>query len=129
MEEYLFRIVQNVTLVVKPFPFVYAAIHLLYWLLAPMFSNGVISTVDSLIYLSAVMVLFLILLSYCIKLCKWHRLQCVLVSLPQLSVFVDENIYKFGDKGATVNYSITAIIFILSLINGYLVFKRPAVRK
>lgn len=128
MEEYLFSIVKPVTTTVKTFPFFYALGLILYWLIAPTLSYEVISTVDSLILLSAVMVVFLIRLSYCVKLCKWHRLQCALPLLPQAIAQIDENIYEFGEYVSAVNYATTGIVFTLSLINAYFVFVKPSVR-
>ena len=129
MEEYLFRIVQNITGVVKPFPFVYTAMLMLFWALAPILRYEAISTIDSLIFLSVIMVLFLIALSYCIKLCKWHRLQCVLPLLPQIVDRIDTNIYEFGANLATVNYAVIGLIVVLSLINAYFVFMKPMLSK
>ncbi|MBD5224832.1 MAG: hypothetical protein HDS68_02550 [Bacteroidales bacterium] len=129
MEEYLFSIVRPVTITVKLFPFLYAIGLLLFWLIAPTFSYEVISAIDSLIFLSAVMVLFLIRLSYCVHLCIWHRLQCALPLLPQIVAQVDEHFYELGLYASIVNYAMMAAIFTLSLINAYFVFIKPAVRK
>lgn len=129
MEEYLFSIVKPVTITVKTFPFFYALGLILFWIIAPALNYEVISTVDSLIFLSAIMVVFLIRLSYCVKLCIWHRLQCVLPLLPQAIAQVDEYICEFGEYVSAVNYTTTGIVFILSLVNAYKVFIKPAVRK
>lgn len=114
---------------VKVFPFFYAAGLLLFWLIAPALTDAALNMVDSTIYLSAIMVLFLIRLSYCVKLCIWHRLQCVLPLLPQIVAQVDRYIFKFGFYLATAEVVVMCIIFILSLINAYFVFIKPAVKK
>lgn len=129
MEEYLFRIVKSVTITVKTFPFFYALGLILFWLVAPILSYDVISTVDSLIFLSAVLVLFLIRLSYCVKLCIWHRLQCALPLIPQAIAQIDEHIYELGEYVSAVNYTTTGIVFTLSLINAYFVFIKPVSRR
>lgn len=127
MEEYLFGIVRKVTLTVKYFPFFYALGLLLFWIIAPSLSLNAITEIDGVIYLSLVMVLFLIRLSYCVKLCKWHRLQCTLPLLPQIVDKIDVYIYEFGTYLAIVNYAVFGLIGVLSLINAYFVFMRPAV--
>ena len=129
MEEYLFRIVRSVTIIVKLFPFYYAAGLLLFWLIAPALSTTLVIEIDSLIVLSALMVLLLIRLSYCVKLCPWHRLQCALPLLPQLSARIDSYLCNLGTYTATVNTAIMALIFTISLINAYFVFIKPTVRK
>lgn len=127
MEEYLFSIVKPVTITVKTFPFFYALGLILFWLIAPVLSYEVISTVDNLIFLSAIMAALLIRLSYCVKLCIWHRLQCALPLLPQAIAQIDEYIYEFGEYVSAFNYTSTGIVFTLSLINAYFVFIKPAV--
>ena len=125
MEEYLFRIVQRVTFTVKLFPFIYAFGLVLFWLIAPVLSATIVIEIDSLVLLSALMVLLLIRLSYCLKLCVWHRLQCALPLLPQVIAQIDKYVYTFGSYASAINYTTTAIIFILSLINAYFVFMKP----
>lgn len=127
MEEYLFRIVKSVTTVIKHFPFYYTFGLILYWLVAPLFSYESISTIDNLILLSAIMVAFLLRLSYCVKLCIWHRLQCALPLLPQAIAQIDEHLYEFGVYTSIINHATIAVVFILSLVNAYFVFMKPAV--
>lgn len=128
MVEYLFRIVQQVTVTVKLFPFVYSAGLIIFWLIAPTLTYAVVTTIDNFIFVSAIMVLFLIRLSYCVKLCKWHRLQCALPLLPQVIAQIDEHFYELGLYASIVNYVIIAAIFILSLINAYFVFIKPTAK-
>lgn len=84
--------------------------------------------VSSAIFLSPLLVVFLILLSYAVRLCKWHRLQCVLPLIPQAMVYCDNYIYEYGVALATINFSVLLLLFILSLVNAYFVFIRPAVK-
>lgn len=123
------EILRRVTITVKVFPFFYAAGLILFWLIAPALTDAMLNMVDSTIYLSAIMVLFLIRLSYCVKLCIWHRLQCALPLLPQIVAQVDRCIFKFGFYLATAEVVVMCIIFTLSLVNAYKVFIKPAVRK
>lgn len=129
MEEYLFKIVQRVTVTVKTFPFFYVLGLMLYWLIAPALSIRAIMEIDGAIFLSLIMTLFLIRLSYCVKLCKWHRLQCTLPLFPQIVDKIDIYVYEFGMYLAIVNYIVFGVIAILSLINAYFVFIKPAVKK
>lgn len=123
------EILRRVTVTVKVFPFFYAAGLILFWIIAPALTDTMLNMVDCTIYLSAIMVLFLIRLSYCVKLCIWHRLQCALPLLPQIVAQVDRYIFKFGFYFATAEVVVMCIIFTLSLINAYFVFIKPVVRK
>lgn len=125
MEEYLFKIVQRVTLIVKTFPFVYAFGMISFWIVAPSLGCVVLAEIDNVMYMSAIMVVLLIRLSYGVKLCIWHRLQCVLPLLPQIVAFIDRHIYKFGLSLAITEYIAMCLTFILSLINAYFVFVKP----
>lgn len=122
-------ILRRVTAMVKLFPFYYAGALLLFWLIAPAMANTTLKTIGSLIYLSAIMTVFLIRLSYCLKLCIWHRIQCALPLLPQVVEQVDKHIFKFGFYLAIAEYVVMWLIFTLSLINAYFVIIKPAVRK
>lgn len=128
MEEYLFRIVRSVTTTVKAFPFFYVLGLLLYWVIAPTLSINTVTEIDGAVYLSLIMALFLIRLSYCVKLCIWHRIQCTLPLLPQIIDKIDVYFYEFGTYLAVVNYALFGVIGTLSLINAYFVFIKPAVR-
>lgn len=121
-------ILRRVTVIVKIFPFFYTFGLLLFWLISPTLTDTALNLVDGAIYLSAIMVLFLIRLSYCVKLCIWHRLQCALPLLPQIVAQVDRYIFKFDYYLATAEVVIMCIIFTLSLINAYFVFIKPATK-
>lgn len=129
MDEYLIKTVRRVTVTVKTFPFFYVLGMILYWLIAPTLSIRTVMEIDSAIFLSLIMTLFLIRLSYCVKLCKWHRLQCCLPLLPQIVDKIDVYIYEFGIYLAIINYIVFGVMAILSLINAYFVFIKPAVMK
>ncbi len=123
------KILRRVTGTVKLFPFCYTAVLLLFWLVAPALSEAVITEIDSAIYLSALMAAFLIRLSYCVRLCVWHRLQCVLPLFPQAVAKIDAYVCEFGVYMALINYVVTWCVFAISLVNAYKVFIKPTVRK
>lgn len=114
---------------IKLFPFIYVFALLNMWLLYPLMDATALAIIDSIIFVSALTVAFLVRLSYCVGLCKWHRLQCSLPLLPQISALIDGYVYEFGSYTATVNYALMIGIFILSLVNLYKVIIRPAVRR
>lgn len=121
-------ILRRVTVTVKTFPFFYAFGLLLFWLISPILTETSLNLIDGIIYLSAIMIILLIRLSYCVKLCIWHRLQCALPLLPQIVAQVDRYILKFDLYLAIVEVIVMCIIFTLSLINAYFVFIKPTTR-
>lgn len=115
-------ILRKVTMVVKLIPFIYAFLYvaniLTYWFC----DECVISWVDMLFYMSPVAIIFMLILSRTLKLCKWHRLECVLPLMGFASLLVNDFVVEFGKYGQLANYIIVIATFILSLINAYFVF-------
>ena len=123
------EILRNVTTTVKVFPFLYALINIPAMFAYMVFSEEACIMLDTLFYMSVLMVVFLVRLSYCVKLCIWHRIQCSLPLLPQIIVFIDNNVYCFGQNSAILNVWLAILLFALSLINAYLVFVKPTARR
>ena len=91
----LVRILRRVTTIVKVYPFAYTLLYI-YCMLVYMFGTDTTATIcDQLFYTSPFMVMCAIGLSYSLKLCKWHRLECALPLLPCVTIFVD--IYIFAN--------------------------------
>ena len=122
------EILRKVTVTVKVFPFFYALIYIPSMFAYMVFSEDTCIMLDTLFYISFLTVAFLIRLSYCVKLCIWHRLQCCLPLIPQPIIFIDNNIYCFGQASVIINTWLAILLFILSLINAYFVFIRPSVQ-
>lgn len=124
----IIEILRKVTVTVKVFPFFYALIYIPSMFAYMVFSEDVCIMLDTLFYISFLTVAFLIRLSYCVKLCIWHRLQCCLPLVPQPIIFIDNYIYCFSETATIINVWLAILLFLLSLINAYFVFIRPAVQ-
>lgn len=122
------EILRKVTTTIKVFPFFYALIYIPSMFAYLVLSEDACTTLDTLFYMSVLMVVFLVRLSYCVKLCIWHRLQCCLPLLSQPIIFIDNNIYYFGENIVILNTWVAITLFVLSLVNAYFVFIKPSVR-
>ena len=119
------KIAQKATFVVKVTPFVYALLFMM-CLIAYMFTSDEVQTIlDTIFYVSPITIIFALILSKTFKLCKWHRLECVLPLLPQVIVMIDL-FYPLTEIAAKLNVTTIITIFLLSLINAYFVFWRTA---
>lgn len=119
------RILRKVTKIVKIYPFVYAVLYAL-CMIGYLICNDIVSVIlDQLFYTSPIVVSCNILLSYSLKLCKWHRLQCLLPMFPLIPLFVDYLIFPVSKLAFTINALTIIILFALSLINAYFVFIKP----
>lgn len=112
-------ITRRVTRAIKIYPFIYTVIYIPCMFSYLIFDEDVCTWIDTLFLMSAMNVAFMVKLSYCVKLCKWHRLQCCLPLLPQPLIFVDNHIYCFGKTSAIINVWLAVAIALLTLINIY----------
>ena len=121
----LVRILRRVTTIVKVYPFAYTLLYI-YCMLVYMFGTDTTATIcDQLFYTSPFMVMCAIGLSYSLKLCKWHRLECALPLLPCITIFIDIYICRLSAVCAYLNSILMIILGIASLINAYFVFIKP----
>ena len=119
------RILRKVTKIVKIYPFIYAVLYAL-CMIGYLVSDDIVSVIlDQLFYTSPIVVSCNILLSYSLKLCKWHRLQCLLPMFPLIPLFVDYLIFPVSKLAFTINALTIITLFALSLINAYFVFIKP----
>lgn len=121
----IIRILQRVTITVKVYPFIYALLYV-FCMGAYLFGSETISTIlDLLFYTSPVAVVFTLILSKNLKLCKWHRTECVLPMIPLIHLFVDSFIFSLSTISAILNVVTIIVICCLSLVNAYFVFIKP----
>jgi hypothetical protein len=119
------RILRKVTKIVKIYPFIYAVLYAL-CMIGYLVSDDIVSVIlDQLFYTSPIVVSCNILLSYSLKLCKWHRLQCCLPIFPLIPVAIDTWAYSLSRVAAITNATTIIVLSIASLINAYFVFRRP----
>ena len=118
-------ILKTATKVVKLIPFAYALLYIISILSYSMCSENISMWVDMIFYVSPISIIFLLILSRTLKLCKWHRLECVLPLMGFCAILINDFIIEFGKYGQLANYIIVITTFILSLINAYFVFIKP----
>lgn len=119
------KILRRVTTIVKIYPFVYAVLYALCMIGYLVCDDMVSIILDQLFYTSPIVVSCNILLSYSLKLCKWHRLQCLLPMFPLIPLFVDYFILPVSKLAFTINALAIISLLALSLINAYFVFIKP----
>lgn len=119
-------ILRNVTKTVKVAPFLYV---IAYMLTMPfyIFCDGlIVDVLDMSLYMSPVAVLLLVVLSYSLKFCAWHRFQCILPTLAQAVALADTYLYQLSESAAMLLVSTCIVIALLSLLNTYFVFIRDS---
>lgn len=118
-------ILRKVTKVVKIYPFVYATLYILCMSGYMIGSDELSCILDQLFYTSPISILFALILSRSLKLCKWHKLECVLPMIPLIHLAIDTYIVPLSNVSAIINVGTIIFLCILSLINAYFVFRKP----
>lgn len=114
-------ILRRVTTLVKIYPFIYTMIYVVCMFVYMFGSDLSASICDQLFYTSPFIMLCTIGLSRSLKLCKWHRLECVLPAFPMLTLIVDW-ISPLSKFYAIINSVTVVVLLVVSLINAYFVF-------
>lgn len=121
----IIEIARKVTSVVKFSPFVFAVAYIITMMCYIFCDDATATLLDQLCYTSPLVVIMNFRLSYSLKLCKWHRLECALPMFPLIPLVIDYYIYPISRFGAIVNGISILTLIILSLVNAYFVFRRP----
>lgn len=116
------RILRNVTWLVKVFPFVSTFVFLMSMVCYRYCENDVSTYLDMLFYTSPMMCVFMLLLSVLLKMCVWHKTQCLLPIVPIITVVSDDFVYTVSLDTAVLYNSILILVTTLSLFNGYRIF-------
>ena len=119
------QILKKATATVKVAPFAFALLYLAALVLYILFNDTVATIADMLFYVSPVAVFFNLRMSKIFKMCKWHRLECLLPLLPIVIVFINSFGFIIPRIAVYVNWGVNLIIFLLSLLNAYFVFIKP----
>lgn len=122
------RILRDVTVIVKIFPFLSSLLYIIFFLAQLLFQNDVVYEMESLFYISAFVIALLIVLSYRLRLCKWHRIQCLLLFMPQVFSYIDMYVYEYGVHSAIIADIALTFILAVSILNAYKMFKKSYVQ-
>ena len=120
------RILRDVTVIVKIFPFLSSLLYIIFFLAQLLFQNDVVYEMESLFYISAFVVVLLIVLSYRLRLCKWYRIQCLLLLMPQVFSYIDMYVYEYGVHSAIIADIALTFILAVSILNAYKMFRRSS---
>ena len=123
------RILRDVTVIVKIFPFLSSLLYIIFFLAQLLFQNDVVYEMESLFYISAFVVVLLIVLSYRLRLCKWHRIQCLLLLMPQVFSYIDMHVYEYGVHSAIIADIALTFILAVSVLNAYKMFRMSSLQQ
>ena len=116
------NIIRNVTRIIKIAPFIYTLIYIVFLAMQILGMENIMSLMESMCYVSPIVIITLFILSHSLKLCFFYRLQCLLSAAPQIFVLIDEYLYEFGTLSVSLATVFMGTVFLLSMINVYRVF-------
>lgn len=120
--EGLIRKLRSVTLAVQIMPFVYTSVYLVCMIFYWFASETVLFILDTLFFVSPIVVVQFLVLSRSLRLCRWHKIACSLPLIPQLSVILYHTIVDFSEYVAICSIATMMVMSILLLIAAYNVF-------
>ena len=109
----------RITNIMKVVPFVYSALFILV-LVSYTFTTAQ-DTLDTLFYISPIVVVMHLVYSYVLELCIWHRVVCAIPLIPQGLKVVDD-IVHFTQNGVLVANIVAAILSVVLLYCAHKVF-------
>lgn len=112
---------RKATKIVKLYPFIYAALYLMCMAAYYVIGGALISVLDILFTITPIAIIPFIGLSRTFKLCKWHRLQCVILTFPVIPETY-QILTEPSFLASVLSVSIGVIIFLLSILNAYFMF-------
>lgn len=119
----VFNILKRATITIKIAPFVLVFLYA-FCIVSYMFTNESTQIwLDLLFYISPLTVVLLYILSIIMKMCIWHRIECIL-PLTQLLIVIIDTIYPLTEMAAFVNVFSCSVLLLLYVINGYFTFIR-----
>lgn len=109
---------------IKTFPFIYTALLLVVCPFEAFLSLRWAELLALFFYTSVPSTILCVVLSYAVKLCPWHRVQCFIMLLP-LSMPLCR---MFWPDYVILVWIGVSVLFLASLVNAYFVFIKPGVR-
>lgn len=122
--KYLVDKLRYITLCVQILPFIYTGLYLMTMVLYLFVPESVCSILDTLFYVSPVVILGFLAESRILKLCKWHKTACILPLFPQAIVLTDSHIISLIKYEAYIVIVTPIVLCLLLLIAAYNVFMK-----
>lgn len=120
--KYIVSKLRAITLAVQIIPFAYTFIYIITLILYLFASEEVLTILDTLLYVSPIIIICMIVESKVLKLCRWHKTACTLPAIPQINILIDRYIYEFSIRAEIIHLSIILLMSILLLVASYNVF-------
>lgn len=113
---------RSITLAVQFIPFVYTTIYIGVLVAYSHAREPFLVVLDTLFYVSPLLICLLLVESKILQLCKWHKMACVLPILPQTANIVDSLFFEFSTTEVNILNCTVIIMAVALLVAAYKVF-------
>lgn len=114
-------ILRSATLTVQILPFVLSSLFIFDFWAYTKLSDTALSIIDSALYVSPLVVIAMLVLSKVLRLCRWHRIACLIPTAPDIMNIVDFFFPLSKVEAYAFNITIVTMVVLL-LIAAYNVF-------
>lgn len=111
------NILRKVTRIIKIAPFIYTLVYIVFMVMQMLGMDSIMTFMESMCYMSPLVIVTLFILSHMLKLCCFYRFQCLLTAAPQILVVVDSYFYEFGTLSVYTATALLTTMLVLSMIN------------
>lgn len=118
------RILRRLTRFVQVTPFVYLLFYGVYMVFGSLVPDNYLGMADTLVGTTPITTTALLFASRLLKLCRWHKVACLIPSASQIEGCVDTFVFQFTEVEITlinVSLGIVAIIFLISAYRHFFV--------
>lgn len=122
--KYIISKLRSITTAVQIAPFVYALFYIIALVIYLFASEQIMYVLDAILYVSPIVVVMNLLESRILKLCRWHKMTCVLPLVPQVNIILDDYIYRFSVRAEIIHIAMVIAMSVLLLVAAYNVFLR-----
>ena len=116
------RILRKATRIVQLAPFAYLVFYVVYMLFGWFASEETLCLADSVMTLTPVATSSLLVASYLFKLCRWHRIACVLPFSSHVEGYIDSYVITFTQEeiiAINVTIGLVALTFLILAIRHF----------
>lgn len=117
----LIKTLRSITLSVQITPFIFGLFYIIAIPLYVGISDTAQTLADTMFYISPLAIGAMLVFSHILKLCRWHRIACLLPLGPQV-LWVIDYFVAFTQSEAVILDLATSLLIILYIISAYKTF-------